>query len=108
MLPVLFYKLSYVSFDSHFCKKYVQLLTLNICFFEFAMCSLEICRQRNIQRGDRYETQSDEQFELMAKNIKYSVNVDTSLHSAAECAEKIIYTSIISRGFSLRISRSRL
>ena len=24
-------------------------------------CPLEICRQRNIDRGDRYETQSDEQ-----------------------------------------------
>ena len=53
-------------------------------------CPLDICRQRNIIRGDRYETQSDEQYELMADNIKYSVKVDTSLHSASECADVIM------------------
>lgn len=53
-------------------------------------CPLEICRKRNIARGDRYENQSDEQFELMAKDIRYSARVDTSRHSAVECAEKII------------------
>ena len=53
-------------------------------------CPLEICRKRNIIRGDRYESQSDEQYELMSKNIKYSLNVDTSLYSPAECADMII------------------
>lgn len=53
-------------------------------------CPPDICRQRNIARGDRYETQSDEQYELMAKNIAYSAKVDTSLYSAEECAETII------------------
>lgn len=53
-------------------------------------CPLDICRQRNIIRGDRYETQSDEQYELMAKNIKYSLKVDSSLHSASECADMIM------------------
>lgn len=53
-------------------------------------CPLEICRQRNIERGDRYETQSEEQAALMAENIRYSMKVDTSLHSPAECAEQII------------------
>lgn len=53
-------------------------------------CPLEICRQRNIMRGDRYETQSQEQYELMAENIKYSVRVDTGVLSPAECAEIII------------------
>lgn len=53
-------------------------------------CPLEICRKRNIIRGDRYEGQSDEQYELMAENIEYSLRVDTSLHSAAECAEIIV------------------
>ena len=54
-------------------------------------CPLDICRKRNIIRGDRYESQSDEQNELMAKDIKYSLRVDTSLHSAAECAEMIVH-----------------
>ncbi len=53
-------------------------------------CPLDICRQRNIIRGDRYETQSLEQHDLMAKNIKYSVTVDTSVYSSEECAEQII------------------
>ena len=53
-------------------------------------CPLEICRQRNIIRGDRYETQSEEQHQLMASNIRYSVRVDTSKNSPAECAEMIV------------------
>lgn len=53
-------------------------------------CPLDICRQRNIIRGDRYETQSQEQYDLMAKNIKYSAKVDTSIYSSEKCAEKII------------------
>ena len=55
-------------------------------------CPLEICRQRNIDRGDRYENQSQEQFELMAENIKYSMRVDTSVMSSAECAEAVVKT----------------
>jgi adenylylsulfate kinase/chloramphenicol 3-O phosphotransferase len=53
-------------------------------------CPLDICRQRNLIRGDRYESQSEEQHELMANNIEYSLTVDTSILSPAECAEKII------------------
>ena len=53
-------------------------------------CPPEICRQRNIDRGDRYESQSDEQAELMAKDIRYSLRVDTSLLSPEECADKIL------------------
>lgn len=53
-------------------------------------CPLEICRQRNIARGDRYETQSEEQYAIMAEGIEYSAKVDTSVLSPAECAEKIL------------------
>ena len=53
-------------------------------------CPLDICRKRNIIRGDRYESQSDEQYELLAKNIKYRLRVDTSLCSPSECADIII------------------
>lgn len=55
-------------------------------------CPLEICRQRNIARGDRYESQSEEQQALMAKDIAYSLRVDTSLHSPEACAERIVQT----------------
>lgn len=53
-------------------------------------CPLEICRERNIARGDRYETQSQEQAELMSKNIRYTMTVHTDLHTPEECAEAII------------------
>ena len=53
-------------------------------------CPLEVCRQRNIARGDRFENQSQEQYELMAEGIKYSMRVDTSVMSSAECAEQIV------------------
>lgn len=53
-------------------------------------CPLEICRQRNIARGDRYETQSQEQHELMTQGIEYSARVDTSVSSPEECADAIM------------------
>ena len=53
-------------------------------------CPLDICKKRNIMRGDRYETQSEEQNELMAKNIVYRLRVDTNMNSSIECAEMII------------------
>ena len=55
-------------------------------------CPLDICRHRNILRGDRYETQSEEQYALMAQNIQYTLRVDTSIHTPEECAEIIVGT----------------
>ena len=55
-------------------------------------CPLDICRQRNIERGDRYENQSDEQAELMSKGIDYRMRVDTSRLTPEECADEIIKT----------------
>lgn len=53
-------------------------------------CPLEICRKRNTERENRYLDQSDEQNKLMAKNIKYSMRVNTSIHSPQECANIIL------------------
>ncbi len=53
-------------------------------------CPLDICKQRNIERGDRYESQSEEQAHLMSQDIQYSLTVDTSVLSPEECAEKIV------------------
>ena len=53
-------------------------------------CPAEICRERNIARGDRYETQSEEQAALMAKDIRYRMRVDTGVYSPEECAEQIL------------------
>lgn len=55
-------------------------------------CPLDECRRRNIARGDREENQSQEQAELMAKNIAYAMRVETHLHTPEECAEEIIRT----------------
>jgi adenylylsulfate kinase/chloramphenicol 3-O phosphotransferase len=53
-------------------------------------CPIDICRKRNCLREDRYEAQSEEQLELMAKNIRYSMKVDTSVYTPAECVEIIV------------------
>lgn len=53
-------------------------------------CPLEICRQRNLLRGDRHEMQSHEQASVMAQNVAYDLRLDTSLLSPAQCAEQII------------------
>ena len=53
-------------------------------------CPPDICRQRNLRRQDRRETQSDEQAERMAKDIRYSLRVDTSIQRPAECADIIL------------------
>ncbi|WP_018758327.1 phosphotransferase-like protein [Paenibacillus terrigena] len=53
-------------------------------------CPLEICRQRNIQRGDRSVDQSDWQHDIMAEHITYLCTVDTSVNTPDECAEWIL------------------
>lgn len=55
-------------------------------------CPLDICRERNVIRGDRYESQSDEQAALMAPDIRYTMRVDTSVCSPEACAEQIVRT----------------
>ena len=53
-------------------------------------CPLEICRARNIARGDRCESQSDEQAALMAQGIDYALRVDTDRMTPEECAQAIV------------------
>ncbi|WP_028563508.1 phosphotransferase-like protein [Paenibacillus pinihumi] len=53
-------------------------------------CPLDICRQRNIARGDRGLNQSEEQHQIMSENIMYSCSVDTSVYTADECADIIL------------------
>ena len=53
-------------------------------------CSLEICRERNIARGDRHESQSQEQAEIMARDIRYAMTVHTDQNTPEECAEAIL------------------
>lgn len=53
-------------------------------------CPLEICRQRNIARGNRSEDQSERQHQIMAKDILYHCTVHTHLNSSEECAGLIL------------------
>lgn len=71
-------------------QQLIEILKNNPLDLVEVYCPLEICRKRNGIRGDRYETQSEEQHEQMAKHIEYRLRVDTSLHSAAECANFIV------------------
>ncbi len=60
------------------------LLTVNV------FCPLEICRERNLKRGDRGEFQSDEQDKIMNKNAVLDFVVHTDKNSSEECAKMIL------------------
>ena len=75
-------------------KQLLNILADNPLDIVEVYCPLEICRQRNIERGDRYESQSDEQYALMTEQIAYSAKVDTSVLSPAACADIIVNTLV--------------
>ena len=53
-------------------------------------CPLEICRQRNLTRPDRYASQSEEQSKLWAKDVAYDFSVNTHANSPEACAALIL------------------
>ena len=55
------------------------------------VCSLEVCRQRNIKRGDRGELQSAEQDKRVDKNVVLDFAVNTEINSSERCAEAILH-----------------
>ena len=71
-------------------KQALEILKENPLDIIEVYCPIDICRKRNCLREDRYEAQSEEQLELMAKNIRYSMKVDTSVYTPAECADIIV------------------
>ena len=77
------------EFDGHLRRMQGILRDCPLDIVEVA-CPLDICRARNIARGDRYESQSDEQVALMAPDIPYAMRVETHLHTPRECAEQIV------------------
>lgn len=78
-------------------KRLTELMKDNPLFIVEVSCPLEICRQRNIARGDRGEFQSHEQHEMMAKNVEYSLTVQSDLYTANRCAEQILNAFFPSR-----------
>lgn len=71
-------------------QQLTQILMENPLAIVEVACPLEVCRARNIVRGDRYEAQSDEQAAIMAQGIRYALRVDTERMTPAECAEAIV------------------
>jgi chloramphenicol 3-O phosphotransferase len=53
-------------------------------------CPLEVLEERERQRHDRTLGQARLQFPVIHKYVIYDLEVDTSLSSAAECADAII------------------
>lgn len=71
-------------------RQLVDILADNPLSIVEVACPLDICRQRNLDRGDRYENQSAEQAEIMAQNIRYAMTVHTDRNTPAECAKAIV------------------
>lgn len=77
------------EFDGHL-HRMLDILRDNPLDIIEVACPLEICRARNIARGDRYEAQSDEQAALMAADIPYTMRVETNLYAPEACADQIV------------------
>lgn len=69
-----------------------DILSDNPLYMVHVTCPLELCRQRNLARGDRGEFQSHEQAKYMPANVDYVLELDTSALTSGECAEQIIKT----------------
>ena len=73
-------------------RQLVDILADNPLSIVEVACPLDVCRVRNIARGDRYESQSAEQAEIMARDICYAMTVHTDKNTPEECAEAIVRT----------------
>lgn len=77
------------DFPNHY-EKVKEVFKNSPLFMVQVFCPLEICRERNIERGDRYESQSEEQWKVFNKAVKYDMKVETHLHTPEECARQIL------------------
>lgn len=71
-------------------QRMMDILSDNPLHIVEVACPLNICRARNIARGDRHENQSDEQAAIMARNIRYAMTVHTDINTPEACAEAIV------------------
>ena len=72
-------------------EKIYNILGDNPLFTVEVACPLEICRQRNIKRGDRGEFQSAEQDKRIDKKAVLDFSVKTDVASPETCAEMILH-----------------
>ena len=52
-------------------------------------CSMEILRQRNIERGNRRENQSLEQSKHLENNVDFLFQIDSGKYSVKECVDML-------------------
>jgi adenylylsulfate kinase/chloramphenicol 3-O phosphotransferase len=71
-------------------KKMMHILGNNPLLTVNVVCPLEICRERNLRRGDRGEFQSAEQDKIMDKTVTLDFMVHTDKYSSEECAKMIL------------------
>jgi adenylylsulfate kinase/chloramphenicol 3-O phosphotransferase len=71
-------------------QKLMNILSNNPLFTVNVICPLEICRERNLKRGDRGEFQSEEQDKIIDKTVMMDFNVYTDKYSSEECAIMIL------------------
>lgn len=77
------------AFAPHY-QRMLEIFQNNPLMVVHVYCPLEICRQRNLARADRHEYQSHEQAAQMAQNVRYDLQLDTSLLTPEQCAQKIL------------------
>jgi len=78
-----------IDLSNHY-KKLINILGNNPLFTVNVLCPLEICRERNIKRGDRDEFQSEEQDKMIDKTVVLDFTVYTDKYSSEECAIMIL------------------
>lgn len=52
---------------------------------------MNILRQRNIERGDRRENQSEMQSLCVDKDVKYDYHINSGIHNIEECTDMLIH-----------------
>jgi len=70
-------------------KIWQQVLAEHKCCFVGVLCTDRVLTQRERERGDRKVGSALEQNSRVHQDIKYDYTVDTSKHTAKECAEFI-------------------
>jgi adenylylsulfate kinase/chloramphenicol 3-O phosphotransferase len=71
-------------------QKMMNILGNNPLFTVNVVCPLEICRERNLKRGDRGEFQSEEQDKIIDKTVTLDFIIYTDKYSSEECAKMIL------------------
>jgi adenylylsulfate kinase/chloramphenicol 3-O phosphotransferase len=72
-------------------KKMMNILGNNPLLTVNVVCPLEICRQRNLKRGDRMEFQSKEQDKIIDKTVTLDFTVYSDKNTSEECSKMILH-----------------